>query len=42
MLGGAMSSKKLLLLRVVTAVTFIFIIPISLAENDSGVRQGPP
>ncbi|MGZ6237706.1 MAG: hypothetical protein ACXWMJ_10370, partial [Syntrophales bacterium] len=30
------------MLRVVTTTLFIFITPISLAENDPGVRQGPP
>jgi CxxC motif-containing protein (DUF1111 family) len=37
-----MSSEKLQFLRVVTTALFIFITPISLAENDPGVRQGSP
>ena len=37
-----MSSEKLQFFRLLTTALFIFITPISLAENDRGVRQGSP
>jgi len=37
-----MSSEKLQFFRLLTPALFIFITPISLAENAPGVRQGSP